>query len=176
MKINKLYIIEAFLIIILFFAHIETGYAAQDEENMGASVSINPVFGIKVSPGSIDFPTIDPGETTEERELIVECSTNTDTPWSLQLSNIAELTSESEAYTIPNDNFYWEGSGGEGIWYPGTGTMSTTPHKFYGCDGSEYITVAPVEAHLKFKVSIPENQAAGKYNTMLVITMTEEGL
>ena len=169
---KKIFLFGTFLFIILSVADIETGYASQDIANMSASVSVNPVFGMGVFPTSMDFASVDPGTTTATTDLDVWCSTNASLPWTLQISDTAELT--SGAFTVPNDNFHWWGwSPGSGTWYSGTAALSTTPFIFYECGLDEYITSAPVEIHLSFNVEVPANQAAGAYATTLVITMSE---
>ena len=141
-------------------------------ENLTANVSVNPVFSFNVFPTSLDFTSADPGTTTGIKELTLWCSSNNNSAWSLQLSNLAELTSAT--FTIPNDNFNWWGwSEGSGAWHEGTTNLSTTPFTFYDCGLNEYITVNSVVIHLSFNVDIPGNQAAGSYSSTLVLTMTE---
>jgi hypothetical protein len=170
---KKISTLGALLFINMFCVYMETGFTqSQEIANMSASVSVNPVFSMDVFPTSMDFSSVDPGTTTETRELTLRCSTNNNNPWSLLLSDASELT--SGAFTIPNNNFHWWGwSSGSGTWYAGTATMSTIPFTSYECGMDEYITVAPVEIHLTFNVDVPANQAAGTYTTTLVITMTE---
>lgn len=150
------------------------GYAHGSDvlENMTASVGVNAVFDLQVMPASIDFSSVNPGVTTEAKDLTVWCSTNNNRAWCIMLSDSSELTAGS--FTIPNSNFHWWGwPSGTGTWYEGTASMNTTPSTIYECGLDEYITPAPVELHLTFNVEVPQNQPAGTYTTTLMITMTE---
>ena len=171
---SRSFVLVMFVFVLFLFLCLKTEYshAAQDISNMSATVGVNPVFGMTAFPLSLDFPLTDPGTTTEERQLTLWCSSNNGQPWSIQLSNLSELTSGS--YTMPNDNFNWWGwSEGTGTWNVGTSNMSTTPFTFYDCSSDEYLTEADVVIHLSFNVDIPVNQMAGSYMSTLIITMIE---
>lgn len=158
--------------IFIFAYSISAVFASQEISNMDASVGVNPVFTITVNPSILSFGNVDPGTTTEAKDLYVSCVTNNNKPWSVSMNITSELT--AGAITIPNDNFNWWGwSNGGGTWNAGTGNMNTTPFAFYQAGGSDYITAPNVELHLTFNIDIPQNQAAGTYATTLVLTMTE---
>jgi len=170
-------IMKTNFVLLVFILSILTGpvsdvLAAQELANMDASVGVNPVFTITTSPSTLNFGNVDPGITTEPKDLYVSCVTNNNRPWSVSMSITSELTSGT--FTVPNDNFNWWGwSNGSGTWNAGTGHMSTGPFVFYQAGGLDYITSPNVELHLTFNIDIPQNQAAGTYSTTLVLTMTE---
>ncbi|MBU4376345.1 MAG: hypothetical protein KKD29_02570 [Candidatus Omnitrophica bacterium] len=158
----------------LFFFVCAAGHAiaSQDVSNLDASVGVNPVFTISANPPTLNFGNVDPGITTEPKDLYVVCVTNNNMPWSVSINITSELTSGTA--TISNDNFNWWGwATGSGTWNPGTGNLSTTPFAFYQAGGQDYITNPNVELHLTFNIDIPQNQAAGTYSTTLILTMTE---
>ncbi|MBL7071629.1 MAG: hypothetical protein ISS26_05620 [Candidatus Omnitrophica bacterium] len=142
------------------------------EEIIYVTVGVNPSFTFSVHPPSLDFSSTLPGNTTETKTLYLSCSTNNNTSWSLNMRVISELTSGT--YTIPNEAFKWNGSSqGTGIFYPGTGLVSTTAFTFYDAALEEYVTSAPIELLLNYYVEVPQNQVAGSYTTTVVMTMTE---
>lgn len=156
----------------IFICPINDLLASQELSNLDASVGVNPVFTITVSPPTLNFGNVDPGTTTEAKDLYVSCVTNNNKPWSVSINIVSELTSGT--ITIPNDNFNWWGwASGSGTWNAGTGHMATSPFVFYQAGSNDYITSPNVELHLTFNVAIPQNQAAGTYSTTLVLTMTE---
>jgi len=147
-------------------------YASTEPANLDATVGVNPVFSITASPSSLDLGSVDPGETTPQKDVVLTCSTNNGTQWSVGINVTAELTCGS--YTIPNEDFKWWGwTTGAGAVELGAGHLSATPFFFYEAHSTEYITAAPVEHHLTFCVEVPQGQAAGEYTTTLVFTMTE---
>lgn len=172
MKIKKHAGLLLLISLFVFTYSVSGAFAAQELSNLDASVGVNPVFTITVNPSTLNFGNVDPGTTTENKDMFLSCVTNNNKPWSVSLKITAELT--SGAITIPNDNFNWWGSSnGSGTWNAGTGHMSTTPFVFYQAGGLDYITSPNVELHLTFNIDIPQNQGAGTYSTTLVLTMTE---
>ncbi len=150
----------------------DTATFQEIEEIIYVTLGINPSFALAINPSSLDFPATLPGVTTGEKTLHLSCSTNNNTPWSLNMKVISELT--SGVYTIPNEAFKWNGSsGGSGTFYSGAGYIGTEPFTFYEAGPDEFVTSAPVEAFLNFYVDVPQNQVAGSYTTTLVFTMTE---
>lgn len=132
------------------------------------TLKVKPRFTMSVSPSSLEFGRVEPGQATESEELYIACSTNNNNPWNVSIHAISELT--SEIFTIPNENFRWR--------YKETGygtSMDTAPFVFYKCSIDEYITPTPVELYLTFNVNIPPTQPVGRYRTTLVLTMTEAG-
>jgi hypothetical protein len=166
--------IVLFLLVSVFVlvCSISDVFASQELSNLDASVGVNPVFTITASPSTLNFGNVDPGTTTEAKDLYVSCVTNNNKAWSVSMNIASELT--SGVSTVPNENFNWWGwSNGSGTWNAGTGRMGTTPFVFYQAGARDYITSPNVELHLTFNVSIPQNQAAGTYSTTLILTMTE---
>jgi len=150
----------------------DTVTSQEVEEIIYVTLGVNPSFALAINPSSLDFPTTLPGITTGEKTLHLSCSTNNNTPWSLNMKVISELT--SGAYTIPNEAFKWSGSSnGNGTFYAGPGYVSTEAFTFYDASLDEYVTSAPLELFLNFYVEVPQNQVAGSYTTTLVFTMTE---
>jgi hypothetical protein len=157
---------------IMLFIYAPLLWASLDDVGLGATVGVNSIFTIEVSPSSLDFGTTDPSNTTPTRNVTVECNTNNNRLWFVQISNISELT--SDIYTIPNTEFNWWGSStGSGSWSPGTGTMSITPYTFYTAGSGEYITTSPVILNLSLNIDIPSSQPAGTYTTTITFTMSE---
>ena len=170
MKMKQCIIFPLALLAALYLAGY--AFASQEVSNLDASVGVNPVFTISANPPTLNFGNVDPGITTEAKDLYVVCITNNNRPWSVSISITSELTSGT--FTVPNDNFNWWGwATGSGTWNPGTGNLSTTPFAFYQAGSQDYITNPNVELHLTFNIDIPQNQAAGTYSTTLVLTMTE---
>ncbi len=163
----------SYMVCLIAMFLIQTGvHADTDLDNLSASVGVNAVFDLGVWPTSLNFSSVNPGATTEILELTVFCSTNNNSMWNVQLSDVSELT--AGVSTIPNANFNWWGwASGSGAWYAGDSNMNTTPFNIYDSGVNEGITSAPVELHLSFNIDIPSAQAAGDYTTTLVITMTE---
>lgn len=167
--------IKKYLVLVLgfffFVCAASRAIASQDVSNLDASVGVNPVFTISANPSILNFGNVDPGATTESKDLYVVCATNNNMPWSVSINITSELTSGTA--TIPNDNFNWWGAAGSGVWNPGTGNLSAAPFTFYQAGSQDYITNPNVELHLMFNIDIPQNQAAGTYSTTLILTMTE---
>lgn len=165
-------IVAAFLLFELFLC-CPYLFASSNDAGLGISVGVNSIFSIKVTPSSLDFGSADPGATTPIRTITIECVTNNNNPWVVQISDIAELT--SGAYTIPNAEFKWWGSAsGSGYWSSGTGMMSVASQTFYTAASDEYITTSPVVLTVNFNIGIPSYQPAGTYVTTLEFTMYEQ--
>jgi hypothetical protein len=148
--------------------NVRARFALSVSSGGGGSVSGGGGYGrLSVSTSSLIFGKVEPGRTTERKELYITCSTNNNNPWSVSIHAISELTSES--YTIPNDNFRWYDS--QGV----VRSMVTTPYTFYVSSPDEYITTLPVELCLGFEVNVPPTQPPGRYTTTLLLTMTETG-
>lgn len=172
MKTRVILFLLAFVFVCGFAVNNAYALGSTELSNMTASVGVNPVFTITVNPPTLNFGNVDPGATTEAKDLYVSCVTNNNKLWSVSMNIISELTSGT--FTVPNDNFNWWGwSTGSGTWNPGTGHLSTSPFIFYQAGANDYITSPNVELHLTFNVVIPQNQPAGAYSTRLVLTMTE---
>lgn len=170
-KIKYICVFLGTLIFTLSFIRATAVYAAEDSANMSASVNVNSVFEMGVFPTSLDFPAVDPAATTATKEITLLCSTNNDNPWTLEIYDMAELSSGT--FTIPNDNLNWWGwSAGSGTWHAGMATMSTMPFTFYEGGMNEYMTSA-LEVHLSFNVDIPSNQEAGTYTTTIIVKMRD---
>lgn len=150
----------------------DTVTSQEVEQIIYVTLGVNPSFALAVNPTSLDFAATMPGVTTGEKGLHLSCSTNNNTPWSVNMKVISELT--SGAFTIPNESFKWNGhSEGSGTFYTGSGHVSAEAFTFYDAGMGEYVTSAPVELFLNFYVEVPPNQVAGSYTTILVFTMTE---
>lgn len=171
MKKSVFYFILIFMLIMIM-SGVKYAFATQQYANMDATVGVNPVFVMSVNPSTINFGSVDPGTSTEERQLTVSCVTNNNNPWSVSVRVVSEFTSGT--FTIPNENFNWRGSStGSGRWNSGDGRMSTTPFTFYEASASEYITTPKVDLNMFLSIDVPQGQAAGTYSTILALTMTE---
>jgi hypothetical protein len=163
-----------FLVVILSLAWVELCHAQGSEtQSLSATVTIGPRFTMMPFPIILTFLAVDPNNPTEGKSLIVNCGTNLNSAWSVEMWNTSELTSGT--FTIPNANFHWSwvDCTGTGQQNTDSGTVSTTPFTFYECGLDEYITSEVVKNLLTFYVDIPGNQAAGTYTTTLKIRMTD---
>lgn len=140
----------------------------QEVASVNITLNVNSTFTMSVSPTSIEFGKVEPGQATEAKGVYVTCSTNNNTPWNVSIHAVSELASGIDV--IPLENFRWS--------FQDTGygrSMTTTPFEVYKSKIDEYITSSPVNLYLSFDVNVPKNQPGGQYNSTLVVTMTEEG-
>lgn len=165
-----------FFILVLtsqIFAFHAPSFASEEKLPVNASVTVNPTFGITVTPPVITFSGVDQGSVTGEETVVVECMTNNNKSWAVAVNCESPLTSGE--HIIPNENFLWYATTqGGGTIDEGTGHMDTAPFEFYNAGIDEYITVQPVRIDVTFKVEIPPMQAAGDYTSAVVFTMHEE--
>ncbi len=165
---NKIYIIIAAFLV------LSPGnlFSSQQDTPLTASVSVNSVFKISLQTTMLDFGAVEPGSSSARKDVIVSCSTNNNRAWSVSIGVRAPLTFES--YEIANSNFKWNATlqnGGGQI--TGAGQMNTTPIDFYVAGTDDYITEDPVNLNLSLYVDVPSGQVAGKYTTVVLITMHE---
>ena len=142
-----------------------------------AKVTVEQVFTLSVDRDAIDFYNMKPGESRYDippTGIRVTTKSNTGNPWYLKLRALEPLTSGRN--TIPNENFKWYGwTEGSGTWY-GTGkdNLLATPVVAYASSLSEGLNAAPGVANVfKFKLDVPQNQAAGNYETTVQFVLTE---
>jgi len=146
--------------------------ASTDNDGLNATVQINAIFNVSISPGSVSFGSADPGESTDIKDVAIEAVSNNNQRWSIQMNYESPLTAGT--HTIPDDSFkWWADTDGSGQISSGTGYLSTVPFNFYTAGLSEYITTKPVRINLHFRVDVPPFQARGSYSTILIFTMYE---
>jgi len=164
--------VVCFLFIFLSFIFVCDSYCSQDQQGTNVSLSVNPVFYIS-APTSINFNSINPGQSTPVRTVQIHCGTNNNKAWSINMKVLSEFTSGAE--TMPYDAFKWlGGTGGSGSWYLDEGYVKSTDVMIYSCGPNEYVT-SPNEIilNLNFKIDVPGFQAAGEYTTTLQFTIFE---
>ncbi|MFH0772111.1 MAG: hypothetical protein V1933_05775 [Candidatus Omnitrophota bacterium] len=172
-RITIIFLIAAVSLLFKLFLCCPCLFASSNDAGLSISVGVNSVFSIKVSPTSLDFGSADPGAVTPTKTVVIECVTNNNNQWIVQISDAAELT--AGVYTIANGEFNWWGSSnGSGYWNPGTAKMSVEPQTFYTAASDEYITTAPVVLTVNLNVDIPNYQPAGTYVTTIEFTMCEQ--
>lgn len=161
----------------LIFAISSVIFAADVIYPLEATVFVNQIFTMSATPLSIDFGSIDPAPseiiTTGEIDLSLSCETNNNNAWELSVWLTSPLTSGT--FTIPNENFKWQGisANATGTWNLGGEYLDTIPHTFYSAGNNELITPSPIELGLRLTVDIPLNQAAGTYATTLFVKMKD---
>jgi hypothetical protein len=157
---------------VLFMGHLEAV-----DVSVTARVTVEQVFSISVDRDTIDFYNMKPGESRMDvppTGIRVTTKSNTGNPWFLKIKAVEPLTSGRNA--IPNENFKWYGwTEGSGTWY-GTGkeNLLATSMVTYASSLSEGLNADPGVANVfKFKLDVPQNQAAGSYESTVQFILTE---
>jgi len=161
--------------LMLIFSSFQAASIATEEKTpINAAVTVKSILGITVSPSTIDFGAIDPGTTTEEKRITIECKTNDNKEWFVSLNCTAPFTS-GENVILNEGNFTWNATTtGNGTIDEGTGFMDIVPFDFYAASMDEYITITPVSLYIDLKLFIPEMQAPGLYETAVLFTIYEQ--
>ena len=148
-------------------------YASQQDTPLTATVDVNSVFKISIQTSVLDFGTIEPGHSSSKKNVGISCVTNNNRAWSVSL--YAQSPLSYDLYEIPNTNFKWEMQVINGTGQvTQSGVMGITPVNFYIAGMDDYITEIPVELMFFLSVDVPQGQVAGRYSTVVVITMPEE--
>lgn len=165
---------KLFKIIILICLSIPSSlHASQQDTPLTATVNVEAVFKISIQTSALDFGTIEPGSSSGKKNVEISCVTNNNRAWSVSL--YAQSPLSYEGYEIPNSNFKWETQVINGTGQAAqSGVMGITPVNFYIAGMDDYITETPVELVLSLSIDVPQGQVAGRYSTVVVITMHEE--
>ena len=171
-KILKKHWIIAFFLI--FFLHPCT-YASQDDMPLTASVTVDTVFNLEVDRTLIDFGKVEPGSVSPEETFLINCETNLVMSWKVTMTVNPALSEAGGKFKIPNSNFTWKAEliEGQGLAVP-SGAMSETPVDLYAYETNNMDTTDPVKLSVSLLVDVPRTQAAGKYSTILLVTMLPE--
>ena len=156
------------LIIILFTGFIFINKAAY------------ALFEVEVDAYSIDFGFMNISESKElnEKGLYhnqITCKSDNARAWYLKVQSMGPLKS-GEDY-IPYENFSWtavEALNGDGVIYnkDGYNPFYDIPALVYS-SGANDSKGSEVKLNFKYSLSIPKNQIAGNYRTIIRYTMTE---
>jgi len=161
------------VVFFVFFLNIYTAYSTQEDTPLTASVNVNSIFKISIQDSFLDFGSVDPGEISTKKDINLSCVTNNNKDWSVSI--YAQSPLAYEEYEIPLSNFKWEASVLNGSGQVSTsGNIGLTPVNFYVAGIDDYITETPVELALSMHIDVPAGQVAGRYRTILVVTMHEE--
>ncbi|MDD5423435.1 MAG: hypothetical protein PHT32_08505 [Candidatus Omnitrophica bacterium] len=147
--------------------------ASQQDKPLSASVTVNTVFNMSVTPTNIDFGTVDPAAKSSEKSISVSCVTNNNRSWVIMMNALQPPTYQQ--YTIPYSNFNCAAtlSQGSGVITP-TPSLSSTPTNIYAAGADDLITADPVQLNLLMSINVPQMQAAGTYSTIITLTMSEQ--
>ncbi len=165
------------LSLISFFMAGFTYAVNVDTAIVNARVEVASVFEISLDRPDIDFGEMRPGETKTDipaTGIKVKAKTNTGNRWYLLMNAISELRF-GDKY-IDNKYFSWYGwSEGQGKWYAtGETPMSLVPFTVYESTTDEGINLPNGTTNVfKFKLDLPRDQVAGKYETIVRFTLTE---
>ncbi|MBU0479262.1 hypothetical protein KKC91_11945 [bacterium] len=157
---KKIVVIIIFFLIAVFFFNAE----AKAE------------FTIQVDRYSIDFGNLDLGEVRSDVPsdgLEITCTSDLGNPWELRISNIQPLVHVyNPTQFIPDTNFRWYS-----VSTTGGGVLESEEKDFtqerviYSAPLGEGTTGTRVV--VKFKLIVPQMVQAGRYETRIIITMTE---
>lgn len=140
-------------------------------------VEVKSVFKLSLDRNDINFRDLAPGESRDnipETGIKVTSFSNTGRQWYLKLNSVSDLRDGERI--IDSKNFQWYGwSEGKGKW-TGTGSdiVKQTPALAYVADSTEFNNLPDgIDNYFKFRISVPQNQPAGFYETVVQFTMTE---
>lgn len=138
------------------------------------------LFEITVDNYSIDFGFMNISESKElnDKGLYhnqVSCKSDNQIPWYLKIQAMGPLKSGDDY--IPYENFSWkltEAYNGDGVIYNKDryNTFSDIPSLVYS-SGPNDPKGRDVSLRFKYNLSIPKNQVAGNYRTVIRYTLTE---
>ncbi len=142
-----------------------------------AKVTVDTVFELSLDRTDIDFGQMSPGEVKNDipaSGIKVISKSNSGKKWYLRVNAIDKLRDGDQA--IDNSHFFWYGwSEGKGRW-AGTGNdmFSTLPMLAYESSSEEGINLPLGTKNVfKFKLDVPPDQKAGRYETVVRFTLTE---
>ena len=169
---SRIYFISL-IVTFVFFSFGLSVQASEQDRPLTASVTVSSVFNMSVSSAMIDFGTVDPGSTTAEKTVTISCMTNNNRPWGIALR--AQQPFAFQEREIPAENFNWRIGVQKGSGSPApAGKMSLASTNVYRAGMNDHITKAPVEITLNMSVTVPPGQMAGRYTTVLTLSMAEE--
>lgn len=169
---SKIYCVIPVALFVIFSYGI-SAQASEQDRPLTASVTVSSIFNMSISSAMIDFGTVDPGSTTAEKTVTISCTTNNNRPWGLALRAQQPFTFQERE--IPAENFNWRIGVQKGSGSPApAGKMSLASTNVYKAGMNDQITRAPVEITLNMSVTVPPGQMAGRYTTVLTLSMAEE--
>ncbi|MFA5880015.1 MAG: hypothetical protein WC860_07565 [Candidatus Margulisiibacteriota bacterium] len=169
---------KLFLLLIIMVVLAKLGYAGQIDTAIAlAKVQVATVFAISLDRTDIDFGEMRPGEVKYDipaTGIKVTTKTNTGNKWYLLINTLTELRA-GDRY-IDNKYFGWYGwTEGQGKWF-GTGDNSITlnPFTVYESSVDEGLNLPNGTNNIfKFKLDLPKDQPAGRYEASVRFTLTE---
>ena len=164
-------------LLLAFAAFNSASYAEQAVAEAKVKVEVKSIFKMSLDRADINFRDMLPGQTREnipETGIKVTSYSNTGRQWFIKLNTVSDLRDGER--TIDSKYFQWYGwTEGKGKW-TGTGgdVFKQTPALAYISDSSEYVNLPNgVDNYFKFRLTVPQNQVAGFYETIVQFTMTE---
>jgi len=169
---------KALLLLIFSLFISKFAFAAQVDTAIAiAKVQVATVFEISIDRTDIDFGDMRPGEAKYDipaTGIKINSKTNTGNKWYLLVNDLTELRSGDRF--IDNKYFSWYGwTEGQGKWF-GTGEnqVSLVPFTVYESTVDEGINLPDgTNNFIKFKLDLPKDQPAGRYETTVRFTLTE---
>ena len=168
MSYNKrLFILVFSLFTFLYLS--PSNFASQNDSLLTVTVDVDTIFQLELDTSSVDFSQVEPGAQTPESGINISCLTNVNVPWKISMHSQGPLS--FEGYEIPNSNFHWKVEKKNTGAQLQSGNVSQDPTYIYSSTPNEAITETPVELFLSFYVDVPSGQPAGRYNTVVTVTM-----
>jgi len=146
------------------------------EEDVYATVVVNPIFTLSLDNAHIGFGFLKPGESVELAADTyynsVTCRSNKGVQWYLKISITGEVSGPQPP--IQPGNFKWKvfKAEGDGIAAEGWQGFSTVPVVAY-TSGERDATGEDVVIQLKYRLDLPQSAIAGIYGVNVMYTMTD---
>ncbi|MFC1577020.1 hypothetical protein ACFL3N_01635 [Candidatus Omnitrophota bacterium] len=173
MKIYQ-HLIASFLIILLSAPFAVA--AEQDEEDVYATVVVNPIFKLSVENSHISFGFLKPGESVEVAQGTsynhVTCTSNKGNKWYLKLQVTSDIMGPQPP--IKPGDFKWKvfRTGGDGVAVDGWQPFTEEPSVAYTSGVNDTLGDV-VKVYFQYRLDLPQTAIAGIYSANILYTMTD---